>query len=92
MTAVTPGTDTPASGARDARLAHGLARLAAADAGVRAAMRTVREAIDDLAIAHETMQQRRAELVATLDNQDAAVPAHALVVEHGPCGRPEVVR
>ncbi len=73
-----------------------LARVRAAEAEAREATRTLAYALDDLAAAHETMRQLRVELAAVLTDTsasgDASVPAHALVIEHGPCGRPEVVR
>lgn len=73
-----------------------LARLLAVETETREAMRAARFALDDLAAAQETARQVRAELAAVLLTQDASVggdvPTHALVVEHGPCGRPEVVR
>jgi hypothetical protein len=71
-----------------------LTRLTAAESEAREAMRTIRCALDDLAAAHEQMRQLRAAL-PDLDASaagDASVPVHALVVEHGPCGRPEVCR
>lgn len=71
-----------------------LTRLQTAEAEAREAMRTIRYALDDLAAAHETMRHLHIELTSTdaSASDDASVPAHALVIEDGPCGRPEVVR
>lgn len=86
---------TPAA---HARARHLLAQIQTSETAAQDAMRGARFAMDDLAAAHQTMRQLRAELAALLGAEDASgvgdasVPAHALVVEHGPCGRPEVAR
>lgn len=72
-----------------------ITRLTTVEAEAREALRAARFALDDLASALETMRQLRAEMparAATSPGVDLSVPAHALVIEHGPCGRPEVTR
>lgn len=82
----------------DAHVRALLARIQATETAAREAMRAARFALDDLATAHETLRQLRAELAAVLGGDDTSgggdtsVPAHALVVEHGPCGQPVVSR